>query len=84
MPIWNGRRYELQRNRNGETPELDLYMAPSCDVLLLTSHVGNEKTYTMDYQKYLDLAIKQTGVTKKARQVIDSLREKILDVTRKG
>ena len=58
--------------------------SPSCDALLLTSHVGNEKTYTADYQKYLDLVIKQTGVTNKARKVIQSLRDEILNVTRKG
>ena len=80
---WSGKTYQINHNRSNIIPTFDIEMPKICDVLLLTSHIGNEKNFTGDFGEYLELAVKQIGLTKQTNQMVDQLKHKVLEVTKR-
>ena len=78
---WDGVQYEIRQNRNNTIPKFDVEMPAQCDVLLLTSHIGNEKSFSSDFQEYIELVVKQIGLTRRTNATVDALRQRVLAVT---
>ena len=58
-------------------------MAPEIDVFIMTSHLGNEKIISKDFQDSLILVAKQMAIHKEAKEAMSNKRNQCLDVFKK-
>ncbi|CAG5111395.1 Oidioi.mRNA.OKI2018_I69.chr2.g5709.t3.cds [Oikopleura dioica] len=79
---WTGKIFEIKPDAYRITPIFDIDMQAECELYILTINPGNERSFTQDFRDYLELVVKQTGITKDAKNMVQRLRDSVLKTTK--
>ena len=78
---WSGKVFEIKPDAHRITPIFDIDMQSECELYILTINPGNERSFTQDFRDYMELVVKQTGITKDAKNMVQALRDSVLKTT---